>query len=70
MPRVSKFDLLAEKEGKPLRDVLVRRLNEVQTIENLAANIHVTVAYTSRKLKKLNIKRKSIWVYEGTDDAE
>lgn len=69
MPRVSKFDLLAEKEGKPLAEVLIEKLNRVRTIEKLAAEIDVTVAYTSRKLAKLGIENQPHWVIKETEDA-
>lgn len=70
MARKSKFEMLAERYDKPIEEILIEKLNRLGTIEKLAADIDVTVAYTSRKLKQLGIRKQPAWTAPEAEHAE
>lgn len=70
MPRISVFAELERTEGKPIRQILVEKLNRLRTIEKLAQEIDVSVAYTSKKVSKLGIENRPHWVIKDGEDAE
>lgn len=61
MARESKFVKLEREYGKPIEEILIEKLNRLGSIEKLAADIDVTVAHTSRKLKSLGVKKHPTW---------
>lgn len=70
MARESKFARLERQYGKPIEEILVEKLNRLGTIEKLAADINVTVAYTSRTLKRLGVKKQPTWTVPEAEHAE
>lgn len=69
MARTSKFTQLEQEYGKPIGEILVDKLNRLGSIEKLAADIDVTVAHTSRKLKALGIRKQPHYVLPERDHA-
>jgi hypothetical protein len=70
MARESKFTKLERQYGKPIEEILVEKLNRLGTIEKLAADIDVTVAHTSRTLKRLGVKKQPTWSAPEVEHAD
>lgn len=56
-----KFNRLERIHGKPIAEILVDRLNELGTVERVAADIQISYTHVIKKVNELGLIKDVRW---------